>query len=117
MTVRTDFPRPVREIEHTWLHLSHGTRLAARIWLPEDAEADPVPVPEPGPEPVPEPGPEVDPGPKRFHVHGSTGCSAAARMLPLISSIALRRAPSTPDSSAETPSTSSATARILGCGP
>ena len=44
MTVRTDFPRPVREIEHTWLHLSDGTRLAARIWLPEDAEADPVPA-------------------------------------------------------------------------
>jgi uncharacterized protein len=42
--VRTDFPRPVREIEHTWLHLSDGTRLAARIWLPEDAEDDPVPA-------------------------------------------------------------------------
>ena len=42
--VRTDFPRRVREIEHTWLHLSDGTRLAARIWLPEDAEADPVPA-------------------------------------------------------------------------
>ena len=44
MTVRTEFPRPVREIEHTWLHLSDGTRLAARIWLPEDAEDDPVPA-------------------------------------------------------------------------
>jgi uncharacterized protein len=44
VTVRTNFPRPVREIEHTWLHLSDGTRLAARIWLPEDAEADPVPA-------------------------------------------------------------------------
>ncbi|HJS69875.1 MAG TPA: CocE/NonD family hydrolase [Gaiellaceae bacterium] len=44
MTVRTDFPRPVRENEHTWLHLSDGTRLAARTWLPEDAEADPVPA-------------------------------------------------------------------------
>jgi uncharacterized protein len=42
--VRTEFPRPVREIEHTWLHLSDGTRLAARIWLPEDAENDPVPA-------------------------------------------------------------------------
>ena len=42
--VRTDFPRRVREIENTWLHLSDGTRLAARIWLPEDAEDDPVPA-------------------------------------------------------------------------
>ena len=37
-------PRPVREIEHTWIELCDGTRLAARIWLPEDAEADPVPA-------------------------------------------------------------------------
>jgi uncharacterized protein len=42
--VRTDFPRSVREIENAWLHVSDGTRLAARIWLPEDAEADPVPA-------------------------------------------------------------------------
>jgi putative CocE/NonD family hydrolase len=42
--IRTDFPRIVREIEHTWIPLSDGTRLAARIWLPEDAEADPVPA-------------------------------------------------------------------------
>ena len=44
MTTRTEFPRPLREIEHTWLTLSDGCRLAARIWLPEDAEADPVPA-------------------------------------------------------------------------
>jgi uncharacterized protein len=42
--IRTDFPRTVREIEHSWIPLSDGTRLAARIWLPEDAEADPVPA-------------------------------------------------------------------------
>jgi uncharacterized protein len=42
--IKTDFPRPVREVEHTWIELSDGCRLAARIWLPEDAEADPVPV-------------------------------------------------------------------------
>jgi putative CocE/NonD family hydrolase len=42
--IRTEFPRTVREIEHTWIPLSDGTRLAARIWLPEDAEADPVPA-------------------------------------------------------------------------
>jgi predicted acyl esterase len=42
--IRTDFPRRVREIEHTWIPLADGTRLAARIWLPEDAETDPVPA-------------------------------------------------------------------------
>ncbi|MEO8290089.1 MAG: CocE/NonD family hydrolase [Gaiellaceae bacterium] len=44
MTTRTEFPRPIREIEHTWLTLSDGCRLAARIWLPEDAESHPVPA-------------------------------------------------------------------------
>ena len=38
------FPRPVREIENVFIPLADGTRLAARIWLPEDAEADPVPA-------------------------------------------------------------------------
>lgn len=44
MHTKTDFPRQVREIENTWIPLSDGTRLAARIWLPEDAEDDPVPA-------------------------------------------------------------------------
>ena len=39
-----ELPRPVREIEHTWIELSGGSRLGARIWLPRDAEADPVPA-------------------------------------------------------------------------
>ena len=43
-SVRTDFPRRVCEIEHTWIPLADGTRLAARIWLPDDAGADPVPA-------------------------------------------------------------------------
>ena len=42
--VRTEFPHRVREVENTWLHLSDGTRLAARIWLPEGAEESPVPA-------------------------------------------------------------------------
>lgn len=42
-TVET-FPRAVREIENTWIRLADGCRLAARIWLPEDAETDPVPA-------------------------------------------------------------------------
>ncbi|WP_163577266.1 CocE/NonD family hydrolase [Halomonas faecis] len=44
MRVKTDFPRRVREIEHLEIPLSDGTRLAARVWLPEDAEEKPVPV-------------------------------------------------------------------------
>jgi uncharacterized protein len=41
--VRTDFPRPIRVIENAWIPLLDGCRLAAKIWLPEDAEAAPVP--------------------------------------------------------------------------
>jgi putative CocE/NonD family hydrolase len=42
--VKTKFPRPVRQIENTWIPMSDGTKLAARIWLPEDAEENPVPA-------------------------------------------------------------------------
>ena len=38
------FPREIRTIENTWIPLSDGVRLAARVWLPADAEADPVPA-------------------------------------------------------------------------
>jgi putative CocE/NonD family hydrolase len=44
MSVRTDFPYPIREIENTWIPLSDGTQLAARIWLPQGAGAHPVPA-------------------------------------------------------------------------
>ena len=44
MGARTEFPRRVRRIDHTWIPMSDRTRLAARIWLPEDAEQDPVPA-------------------------------------------------------------------------
>ncbi len=44
IAVRTDFPRKVREIENTWIQMPDGVRLAARIWLPEDADKDPVPA-------------------------------------------------------------------------
>lgn len=40
----TEFPRVVREIEHTLIPLRDGTRLAARLWLPQDAERNPVPA-------------------------------------------------------------------------
>jgi uncharacterized protein len=44
MKVVTDLPRPVRVIDHVWIPLADGTRLGARIWLPQDAEQDPVPA-------------------------------------------------------------------------
>jgi predicted acyl esterase len=40
----TAFPRTVRVIEHTLIPLKDGTQLAARIWLPDDAEKNPVPA-------------------------------------------------------------------------
>ena len=44
MQIKTDFSHRIREIENTWISLSDGTRLAARIWLPQDAEVNPVPA-------------------------------------------------------------------------
>ena len=44
VVVVTGFPHAVREIEHTLIPLRDGTHLAARIWLPTDAEATPVPA-------------------------------------------------------------------------
>lgn len=40
----TDFPNTITEIQNTWIPLCDGTRLAARIWMPEDAESLPVPA-------------------------------------------------------------------------
>lgn len=40
----SDFPHNVRNIEHAWIPLSDGTRLSARILLPEAAETTPVPA-------------------------------------------------------------------------
>ncbi len=40
----TDFPCAIRVIEHTLIALRDGTQLAARIWLPEAAEQNPVPA-------------------------------------------------------------------------
>lgn len=39
-----ELPRNVREIEHTWIPMRDGTHLSAKIWLPEDADDDPVPA-------------------------------------------------------------------------
>ena len=45
MKIVETFPRKVKVLEEdVWIPLSSGHRLAARIWLPEDAETDPVPA-------------------------------------------------------------------------
>jgi hypothetical protein len=37
-------PQPIREIENLWIPMPDGVRLAARVWLPADAERAPVPA-------------------------------------------------------------------------
>ena len=40
----TELPKKVREIEHMIVPMPDGCRLAARVWMPEDAEHEPVPA-------------------------------------------------------------------------
>ncbi|MEP6828180.1 MAG: CocE/NonD family hydrolase, partial [Aestuariivirga sp.] len=40
----TKFPRKTKEIKNFWIPLSDGTKLAARLWLPIDADKNPVPA-------------------------------------------------------------------------
>ncbi|GGL73234.1 CocE/NonD family hydrolase [Wenxinia marina] len=40
----TDFPRPIEVHEDIRIEMPDGTRLSARLWLPQDAGADPVPL-------------------------------------------------------------------------
>ncbi|SFL05962.1 hypothetical protein SAMN05216302_10294 [Nitrosomonas aestuarii] len=44
MKIVSDFPHRIRHIEHLWITMPDGIRLAARIWMPESAEASPVPA-------------------------------------------------------------------------
>ena len=44
MRVVGQYPRTVETIENDWITLADGCRLAARIWRPADAAADPVPA-------------------------------------------------------------------------
>ncbi len=39
-----DFPEEIREIENEWISMPDGTKLAARLWVPERAWGDPVPA-------------------------------------------------------------------------
>src|SRR5262249_32847772 len=43
VTIRTEFPHSIRTFDD-WITMADGTRLAVRIWLPEDAEQSPVPA-------------------------------------------------------------------------
>jgi hypothetical protein len=44
LKIRDAFPHAVRAIEHAWIPLRDGCRLAARLWLPAGAERAPVPA-------------------------------------------------------------------------
>lgn len=43
-SIRTDFPRKIKELNNISIPMSDGTSLSAKIWLPEDAEEHPVPA-------------------------------------------------------------------------
>jgi hypothetical protein len=44
ITTKKDFPRKVKEVENFWIPMSDGVKLAARMWVPVDAEKKPVPA-------------------------------------------------------------------------
>jgi uncharacterized protein len=44
MKIKADYPHRIREVENFWIPMSDGARLAARLWLPLDAEESPVPA-------------------------------------------------------------------------
>ena len=42
--IKTDFSYQVKKLENTWIEMSDGIRLAATVWLPENADQKPVPA-------------------------------------------------------------------------
>ena len=44
MTIRTEFPHKITEIDDMGIPMPDGIRLSARAWLPQDASANPVPA-------------------------------------------------------------------------
>lgn len=42
--VKKVFPKQTKKWENVWITMSDGANIAATIWLPEDAEANPVPA-------------------------------------------------------------------------
>ncbi|MFW2512420.1 CocE/NonD family hydrolase [Demequina sp. SO4-13] len=43
MRIVTQLPFAVEQLEHVWIPMTDGTRLAARVWRPSNAEREPVP--------------------------------------------------------------------------
>ena len=66
----TTFPRTVRVIEHLLIPLKDGTRLAARIWLPDDIEPGLVDLPHPAL------GQDLTPSPTARRAQAGTGVRA-----------------------------------------
>jgi uncharacterized protein len=44
MRIVTEFAHKVRVIHHAWIEMSDGCKLAAKLWIPEGAEENPVPA-------------------------------------------------------------------------
>ena len=44
VTIRSDFPEAIIEIEDMGITMPDGTRLSARVWMPADAATRPVPA-------------------------------------------------------------------------
>jgi putative CocE/NonD family hydrolase len=44
LTTKTKFPRKTKEVAHFWIPMSDGVKLAARMFIPTDAEKNPVPA-------------------------------------------------------------------------
>jgi predicted acyl esterase len=44
VTIVETFPNKIKEILNLWIPLKDGSRLAARMWIPADAEKNPVPA-------------------------------------------------------------------------
>jgi uncharacterized protein len=44
VTIVASYPRAIHRLDPVWIPLKDGTRLAARVWLPVDADSSPVPA-------------------------------------------------------------------------
>jgi len=44
MKIKTKFDHKIRTIKNIWITMSDNCRLSARMWIPEDAEKNPVPA-------------------------------------------------------------------------
>ncbi|WP_408008023.1 CocE/NonD family hydrolase [Pseudalkalibacillus sp. A8] len=42
--IKTDFTRDVKKVENMWIPMSDGAKLSACMWIPVDAEENPVPA-------------------------------------------------------------------------